>query len=323
MWRYVFLPIIRRKVTKFLGRHQLLVVDFRSVVLCWGATHHLSKTSCSTQRSTWEVMIASDDWSSDSAQQVIVQLSVLWHEFFMLRTVLRGGSVQRLYISSLITHDVQTSPSRVKSPNYFLSLGTTCSILECGGSWCGSALFLFKFQQNQFTLAQELFSTQNVEGAQLRALPQDKSCEWNAHRGAPLRPPDDINNIKLQDLQDLRTREPAWALTDPRPWKPWAWEPKGLRTWEPEDIKTPGTRTGGRAENQQTWPPKHLDLRTQWKLFFPRENVVFFQCNALDVWVVRDNGAASNLFHSPVTRDRVHGRPKIEWMATTDTFTLT
>lgn len=52
------------------------------------------------------------------------------------------------------------------------------------------------------------------------------------------------------------------------------------------------------------------------KIFFPG-------CNALDVWVVRDNGAASNLFHSPLTRDRVHGRPKIEWMATTDTFTLT
>ena len=116
-----------------ISRKASIVVDFRSVVLCWGATHHLSNTSCSTQRSTWEVMIASDDWSSDSAQQVIVQLSVLWHEFFMLRTVLRGGSVHRLYISSLITHDVQTSPSHVKSPNYFLSLGTTCSILEL---WC-------------------------------------------------------------------------------------------------------------------------------------------------------------------------------------------
>lgn len=72
---------------------------------------------------------------------MIVQLSVLWHEFFMLRTVLRGGSAHRLYISSLITHDVQTSPSRVKSPNYFLSLGTTCSILECGVADAGRPHF--------------------------------------------------------------------------------------------------------------------------------------------------------------------------------------
>lgn len=41
-----------------ISRKASIVVDFRSVVLWWGATHQ-SKTSCSTQRSTWEVMIAS------------------------------------------------------------------------------------------------------------------------------------------------------------------------------------------------------------------------------------------------------------------------